>query len=133
MRNNTYRKYMLALGIVMLAATGGLVLLNAGSPGLCPPYPVIGVPACMVMLGYFVLMVSALFVPNDPLGRWLFYVPGALALATGLGFSLKEIVLAGDQCPQLFGIALPLCFTAPPMVALMLYWAWRGTKQARST
>ena len=82
------------------------------------------------MLGYFVLMFSALFIADDRLGRWLFYVPGALALATGVGFSIKEMTLAGAQCPQVFGIPLPLCFTAPPMVALMLYWAWSGANRS---
>ncbi len=127
---NRFGKRMLVLGTVMLAATGGLVLLNARSPGLCPPYPVLGLPACVVMLSYFALMFSALFVSNPRLSRWLFFIPGGIALASGIGFSIKELVLAGTQCPQVLGVPLPLCFTAPPMVGFMLYWAWAGTKSA---
>ena len=133
MRSNANRKYMLALGSLMLVGTGGIVLLNAASPGLCPRYPVIGLPACVVVLGYFGLMFSALFIADDRSGGWLFYGSGALALATGISFSLTELTLAGPQCPQVFGIPLPLCFTVPLMVALMLHWAWSGRLNPAAT
>jgi hypothetical protein len=131
MRNNAFRKYMIALGALMLASTGGLVLLNVASPGLCPQYPLVGLPACVVMLGYFTLMFLALFVTDDPLGRWLFFLPAVLAFFTGVGFSITELTASGTQCPQLFGIPLPLCFTVPPMVGLMLFWGWNGTKRVK--
>ncbi|MHA1547497.1 MAG: hypothetical protein ACTSYE_01055 [Alphaproteobacteria bacterium] len=130
MRNNANRTYMLGLGTAMLVVTTGLVVLNVSAPGLCPQYPLVALPACVVLLGYFALMLAALFVADARRGRWLFYVPGVLAFATGVGFTLNEIAAAGTQCPQLFGIPLPLCFTVPPAMGLMLYWAWSGTKRA---
>lgn len=131
MLTNTYRTPILALAVLMLAGTALLVGVNAARPGLCPAYPLIGWPACIVVLIYFTAITAALFL-HGVAGQALFVTAALLTLVTGLGFSTLEITTAGHQCPQLFGIPLPLCFTVPPAVALMLYLAWRGRPARKS-
>lgn len=125
MLRTRYRSSILILALVMLEGTVLLVINEARTPGFCPTYPVLGVPACWVVLVYFATMTVALFVAGAA-GATLFFVAGALAISTGLFFSTLEILTPGQQCPQLFGIPLPLCFTVPPMTGLMLWLGWRG-------
>ena len=126
MRDNRYKTPILVLGLLLTGGTILLVFNESQSPGFCPAYPVLGVPACFVVLTYFVLITSTVTVQDSAWSRIFFFGVGALAIATGAYFSTLEITTPGPQCPQLFGIPLPLCFTVPGTVALMLFLGWRG-------
>ena len=101
------------------------IALNAQSPGLCPPYPGLGLPACVVMEVYFVLMLASLIVSNRRVGRAVFYAAGTIAFVSASAFSVRE-VLDIAQCPRLFDIPLPMCFTVVPTVVLMLFLKFKG-------
>jgi len=124
---NTNQKSLLVVASMMILATGGLVAMNASSPGFCPNYPILNLPACWVMEGYFLIMLLALFIKDTTVSKVLYYVPGIIAFASGIMFSVKEIMDL-SQCPRLFDIPFPLCFSAPPVIALLLYLKYKGDK-----
>jgi hypothetical protein len=119
-----YFKLMVAISAFLVIVTTGLVVINARSPGFCPPYPVIGTPACIVVDVYFATILGSLFI-NSRWSDWAFYGATTLAFLTSVFLSAKEI-MGLSQCPRLFDIPLPLCFTVFPTMALLAYLKYRG-------
>lgn len=116
----------------MVLATAGLIYINAGSPGFCPSYPLIGTPACIVVGVFFSLILVSLFLKGS-LGDYIFYSAATAAFLSSILFSAKE-VLGLSSCPRLFEIPLPLCFTVFPTMALLMFLKYRGrstSEQAR--
>jgi len=124
MKNNSskYVNYVLAFIIV---ATFGLIITNFMHPGFCPPYPWLGLPACVVMGTYFALMIIGHNVNPNGIGKTLFWTIGVIALISGIYFSYNEIMDLGS-CPRAFGIPLPLCFTAPPTILTAMFFKWKS-------
>lgn len=120
-----YRNPIIIITLVMVFATTGLIIANASSPGFCPPYPLLGFPACVVMAAYFLIILMSQFVKNKSISNYMFYIPAILAFATGTFFSVKEI-MGLSHCPRVFDIPLPLCFTVIPMVGILLFLKIRG-------
>ena len=131
MYDNPFRPYLLTIGLFTITITLILVSKNTSTPGFCPTYPTLNLPACVVVLIYFIGVTVALLLPYERMSNTLFFTFGTLSILTGLYFSTVEITTPGQQCPQLFGIPLPLCFTVPPTLGLMMYLGWRGLKVQR--
>ena len=121
---------MLTFGALLVSGTLLLVFNESQTPGFCPSYPVLGVPACYVVLVYFTIITTTLFLDDGAIVRILFYGTCALAIITGSYFSTLELITPGTQCPQLFGIPLPLCFTVAPTIILVLVLGWVGRPKA---
>jgi hypothetical protein len=122
---NKYRLPLIIIALFMVLSTAGVIFIEIKNPGFCPPYPFIGLPACMVMIVYFLFMLLSLFVKERKLSKYLFYILGIIALISAIVFSVKEIMDL-SQCPRLFDIPLPLCFTVVPMLVLLLYLKMKG-------
>ena len=121
-----YFRSMVIISAVMVLGTTFLVFLNAGSPGLCPQYPVIGIPACIVVDVYFIAILTSLFFKSH-VANLIFYTAASLAFLTSIYFSVNEIMVSGN-CPRLFDIPLPLCFIVFPTMALLAHLKYHGSK-----
>ena len=120
-----HRNIARSLCFLLIGGATLLVFNDSQSPGFCPAYPVLGVPACYVVLIYFSVVATTLYAAPTRKMQILFFAVGLLAIATGIYFSTLEIITPGPQCPRLFGIPLPLCFTVPPTMGLILFLGWR--------
>lgn len=107
MKRNTPLLIVLAL---MILSTGSLVFGEIKSPGTCPSYFNTGLPACIVMEGYFILMLIFQLVESK-YSNFLFYFFGGIAFISASIFSMKEIMNI-DHCPRMLDIPFPLCFGA---------------------
>jgi hypothetical protein len=125
MQERYFRQMVIISGIMVLATTF-VVFLNVRSPGLCPEYPVIGLPACMVVAIYFIAILASLFFKSRA-ANLIFYLATSLAFLTSIYFSVKEITGMGS-CPRLFDIPLPLCFIVFPTMALLAHLKYHGSK-----
>jgi len=96
---------------VLVSLPFGLWLIynELKTPGFCPPYPVLGIPACFVVSFYFALVLVSQFVKNRATSNLLFQVGALAGLATAIWFSVNH-ALGNIQCPILFGI--PICYAA---------------------
>jgi hypothetical protein len=117
-------KSMVTILVFMVIGTTVLVILNTHSPGLCPPYPIIGAPACIVVDLYFAAILGSLFFKSQ-LSDIIFYIATGMAFLTSVFFSAKEIMDL-SRCPRLFDIPVPLCFTVFPTMVLLAYLKYRG-------
>ena len=106
---NKYRKWI--IGVVLVSLPFGLWLIynELKTPGFCPPFPVLGIPACFVVSFYFALVLVSQFVKNRTTSNLLFQVGTLAGLATAIWFSVNH-ALGNSQCPILFGI--PICYAA---------------------
>lgn len=129
MNAQRYGQALWAMAIFMVGSTVGLIWMNSQNPGLCPPYPLLATPACIVMEGYFALMLTALFIPDRRIGNVVFYAPATVAFLSASTFAIRDVLDLG-ACPQLFGIPVPLCFTVVPSVALMVFLRWKSSEPA---
>lgn len=107
--HNKYRKWIIYVVLVSLPFGLWLNYKELVSPGFCPPYPVLGIPACFVVAFYFALVLVSQFVPNRSFSTLLFYVGAIAGLATAIWFSVNN-ALGNLLCPVLFG--LPICYAA---------------------
>lgn len=104
MNPKKFGQALLAMAIFMVVSTAGLIWLNSQNPGFCPPYPVIGTPACIVMECYFALMLGALFIRDRRLGDIVFYAPALVAFVSASIFSYRDI-MSISSCPQLLKLS----------------------------
>ena len=121
-----YFKSMVVISAVMVLGTTYLVFLNSASPGLCPAYPLIAIPACIVVDIYFIAILISLFFKSRA-ADFVFYTAASLAFLTSIYFSVNEIIASGS-CPRLFDIPLPLCFIVFPTMALLAHLKYHGSK-----
>ena len=56
MARSKYRKWIIVLVLVSLPLGLWLIYNELATPGYCPPYAVLGIPACYVVSFYFVLV-----------------------------------------------------------------------------
>ena len=95
-----HRNIARGLCLLLIAGATLLVFNDSQSPGFCPNYPVLGVPACYIVLIYFSIVAATLYAAPTQKTQILFFAVGALAIATGLYFSTLEITTPGPQCPS---------------------------------
>lgn len=126
-----YHAAMVAISALGVIGAAWLIVLNVQSPGFCPPYPVLGAPACIVMEVYFVLILGSLLV-RSPWSDRVFYGVTSIALLSSIVVSAKEIMGLND-CPRLFGIPIPLCFAVVAGTALLLVLKSRGRTSAAAS
>ena len=101
------RKSILAIGGLGIIFSLWLVYNEVVYGETCPPYPFIGIPACYLVLIFFILIVLSQHIPKYE--RPLFLSGALLGLLTAIWFSISQ-VLGVVECPKLLGI--PLCFVA---------------------
>lgn len=104
-----FGKWMIFLAIAGLLTTVYLVVVELIQGDYCPEYPLIRIPACYLVLLYFGLVVTALFIKNIRLARIMYYSGTIAGLVTATWFSASHL-LGTSQCPIIIGI--PLCFVA---------------------
>jgi hypothetical protein len=106
---NKYRSWIIYLSVASLSVGLWLIYSEIVSPGFCPPYPMIGVPTCYLVAGFFLLVIASQFVGHRLTSSFMFQLGAIAGMATAIWFSVNH-VLGKLQCPVLFG--LPLCFAA---------------------
>jgi len=106
---NKYRKWIIVLVLVSLPFGLWLIYNELRTPGFCPPYPVLGIPACFVVAFYFALVLVSQIIKNRTISNLLFQVGAIAGLATAIWFSVNH-ALGNVQCPVLF--AIPICYAA---------------------
>jgi len=109
MKQSHYRKWIIGLVLISLPFGSWLIYNELKSPGFCPTYPVLGIPACFVVSFYFALVLVSQFVKNRTTSNLLFQFGALAGLATAIWFSVNN-VLGNVQCPILIGI--PICYAA---------------------
>lgn len=110
------RKSILALGGLGLLLSAWLVYREAMYGATCPPYPFIGVPACYIVIVFFLLIVLSQHMSRYE--RPLFMTGALLGLLTAIWFSISQM-LGAAECPKLLGI--PLCFVAAITFFVLLF------------
>lgn len=104
-----YRQWIIYLSLTSIAVTLWLVASEIRAPGHCPPYPGLGVPACYLVLLYFVLVLVSQFIKRSSLNKLVFHLGAIPGLFTAVWFSVHQA--KGElQCPQL--LTIPLCYVA---------------------
>lgn len=93
-----FDKYINFILIFMVLATTSLVVAEIQSPGFCPPYPILRIPACMVMLAYFLIMLLGQNMKGK-IGKYVFLIPTIIAISSATYFSYNEIMDLG-HCPS---------------------------------
>jgi len=106
---NKYSKWILLLSIAGIAVALYLVINEQKAPGYCPKYPIIDVPACYLVLTFFIIVITALYIRNKRIALLLFFIGNIAGTCTAIWFSTNHL-LENVQCPVLLGI--PLCFAA---------------------
>jgi len=106
---NKYRKWIVAVVLASLPFGLWLIYNELKTPGFCPPYPVLGIPACFVVSFYFALVLVSQFVKYRTISSLLFQVGALAGLATAVWFSVNH-AMSNIQCPIVFGI--PICYAA---------------------
>jgi hypothetical protein len=124
---NVYQRWIMIVAVMFFVPTCYLIYLNLQNPGFCPPYPLIGLPACVVIAVYFAMILVSLIIKDERVSSYVFFIPALLGLGSGILFSTKQII-GLSYCPTLFEIPLPLCFTAVPAFAVLLYLKYREKK-----
>ena len=104
-----YRTWIIVVVLVSLPAGLWLIYNELTTPGYCPPYPVLGIPACFVVSFYFALILFSQFVKNRALSNLLYQVGAIAGLATAIWFSVNH-AQGNVRCPILF--AIPVCYAA---------------------
>lgn len=106
---NPYRKWIVIISSLSLLVGLWLVVNEVRTPGFCPPFPVIGVPTCYLVLVYFLMVLGSQLVDQRYVRSILFQVGAISGFATAIWFSVHQY-LGMAQCPVLF--AIPLCYVA---------------------
>lgn len=109
MMRSKYRKWIVLLVLVSLPFGMWLIFNELKTPGYCPPYPVLGIPACFVVSFYFALVLISQFVQNRTISNLIFQVGAIAGLATAIWFSVNHS-LGNLHCPIVVGV--PICYAA---------------------
>lgn len=117
-RNKKYRNWILLLSILGFAVTLYLVFNELKTPGYCPKYPVFDLPACFMVISFFVVVFAALFLNNQQIAKILFYTGNIAGIFTGSWFSINHL-LGYVQCPVV--LKVPLCFAAVITFVVMFF------------
>ena len=128
MQNNKNIRWITGLTIAGVLVAIYLVINELFSPGYCPAYPIIKVPACIVVLVLFIINLFSLFIKRRAVSRFLFYLSALAGLFTATWFSSNHL-LAKLSCPVLFTI--PLCFLAFLCFGSLIILGIKGKKSAR--
>jgi hypothetical protein len=104
--NKTWIKILSIIGILVSSA---LIIQEIQTPCYCPPYPLIGIPACFLVLAFFSLILSSQYIKGQNLSLGLFWGGTIIGFLTAIWFSTNQL-LGFAKCPQWFSI--PLCFVA---------------------
>jgi len=118
-----YRNWILVVILVSMPVGLWTVGNELLTPGYCPPYPVLRIPACFVVSFYFILILVSQFIHHRTVSQVLYHFGTFAGLATATWFSLSQ--LQGNAiCPILFSI--PLCYAAfvdfLALITLNLVW-----------
>lgn len=98
---------ILSIGGIAIAIY--LVVNEIIVPGYCPRYPVIDVPACYLVLVFFIAVFISGYIKIKLLARILFHSANIAGLITAIWFSSNHL-MGNLHCPVLIGI--PLCYAA---------------------
>jgi uncharacterized membrane protein len=109
MVENRFRPWILVITVLAMLVTLWLVYRESQTAGHCPPYPLLGIPACYMVLGFFCFVLAAQFVKDATTGKLVFYSGALAGILTAVWFSSNQ-VLGSAQCPRELGI--PLCYLA---------------------
>ena len=104
-----YRKWIIVVVLASLPFGLWLIYNELKTPGFCPTYPVLGIPACFVVSFYFALVLVSQFVKNRVFSNLFFQVGAIAGFATAIWFSVNH-AQGNIQCPILLGI--PICYAA---------------------
>ena len=111
MKNRLIRIFSI-LGIISSLL---LVINEIRTPCYCPSYPLIGVPACYLVLGYF----SLVFLSTLGKGSRILFLIGSIGgLLTAIWFSTNQL-LGNAECPVF--LSIPLCFVALATFGIILF------------
>lgn len=97
-------KWISGLGALMAL---WLIWMDLQTGEECPHFPFTEVPACYLVLGFFLLVFVSRFVQIEKLRFTLAVVGGVSGLTTAVWFSINQII-GLQQCPRFF--LIPLCF-----------------------
>lgn len=114
---NRARTWSISISSLGILATLWLSAHELKSAGHCPPYPLLGIPACYLVMVFFLLVFGAQFVKDKKAASVIFYSGALAGFGTAIWFSTNQ-VLGAAQCPVEFGI--PLCFVALLTFAILI-------------
>jgi hypothetical protein len=115
--NNRARTWSISISSLGVLAALWLSVNELNTAGHCPPYPVLGIPACYLVLVFFLLVLGSHFVKDKKIDSFVFYFGALAGLGTAIWFSTNQL-LGTARCPIEFGI--PLCFLALPTFATLI-------------
>jgi uncharacterized protein with PQ loop repeat len=103
------RKWIDLLSLAGTAIAIYLLIHERMSPGFCPRYPIIGIPACYLVLVFFILVFVVRYIKGKRVAQIIFWTVCIAGILTAAWFSTSHL-LGNLQCPVLLNI--PLCFAA---------------------
>jgi hypothetical protein len=106
---NRARTWSISISSLGILATLWLSANELNTAGHCPPYPLLGIPACYLVLVFFSFVLGAHLVNDKKISSLMFYSGALAGLGTAIWFSINQI-LDTAHCPVELGI--PLCFVA---------------------
>ena len=112
-------RILAAVGVVTSTL---LALAEFNSPGTCPPYPIVGIPTCYIILVIFLAIGGSTFVEDRKSSRVIYFMATLVGLATATWFSGNQI-FGTAKCPQF--LMIPLCFIAFLTYSTLLFLKYR--------
>ncbi len=116
-----YRSWIITISIIGILATIGLVINELIRSQYCPP--LLGIPACYLVLTFFILILISQFIKDIKISSIMFFVGIELGLATSIWFSVNQL-LGRVYCPTLFNI--PLCFVSFVTFVVLLFFGLKS-------
>jgi len=130
--NNKFRPWIIFLSAFGLLITLIVVINEFRTPGFCPCYPLLNVPACYMVSVFFTVVLGSQFIKDARTSSVIFFSGTIVGLVTAIWFSTKQILGTG-LCPILFGIPIPLCYVAFFVFVALLLLQFKGRVAADSS
>lgn len=118
MTDNKTDVWIFIIAVVGIPFTLYLVINELLLPGYCPPYPAIDIPACYLVLLFFLLVLFSRFVKAVRIRNILFFTSCIAGIVTAMWFSTNQII-GNLKCPVILGI--PLCYASLLIFSAMLF------------
>ena len=122
-----YKKLIIGISGFSTLAALVLIIIELGSAGTCPPFPLFGFPTCYLVLVLYAVVLGSQFIRNQLLGSQLFWASSLIGILTTFWFSTDQLIGLSD-CPKLYDF--PLCYVALLGWILLMWLKGKDTTQS---
>ncbi len=120
-----YKLWIIGISIIGIFVAIWLIYNELVAPGFCPSYPLLGIPTCILVLLFFILILISQMLKRTKVRSILFFGGTLWGFFTATWFSMNQL-LDNAQCPVLFNI--PQCYVALMTFGILMVLGIKGGK-----